>query len=123
MILLRLGYSIFTFFLLLISFSGCTVMESVTQNDELAIYAESVFRRQNSITSTIMMLFEEDIADESQLNRAEMAMHEACRLLNEYSSREMEGESMGVLFRRKVKSSIKGCDESIQKVEEILADD
>jgi len=107
----------------MISQNGCVFIESIAQDDELAAYAESVFRRQNSITSTIMMMSEDDIVDEKQLTQAEMKMYEACRLLNEYSSREMDGESMGVLFRRKVKFSIKGCDESIQKVEAILADD
>ncbi len=103
--------------------SGCAFLETIGQNDNLAIYAESVFRRQNSVTTTIMMLSEDELTDDSQLNQAEMAMHEACRLLNEYSSREMEGESMGVLFRRKVKFSIKGCDESIHRVEEILTEE
>lgn len=108
--------------LLLINLNSCAVIPSVDYRYELAAYAESVFRRQNSITSTIMMLSEDELPEDNQLNQAEIAMHEACKLLNEYTSREMDGKPMGVLFRRKVKASIKGCDESIQKVEEILDD-
>ena len=116
----RLYYSAFVI-LLLINLSACAFIESITQDDELEAYAESVFRRQNSITTTIMMQYEDELPEDSQLNQAEMAMYEACKLLNEYSSREMDGEPMGVLFKRKVKASIKGCDESILKVEAILA--
>ncbi len=114
-----------TFKLLLIfcasaNLSGCAVVESIGHTEALAAYAESVFRRQNAMTTAVMMLYEDEIPEESELSRAETAMYDACRLLNEYSTREMEGESMGVLFRRKVKASLKACDQSIQTLESLL---
>nr|WP_305907306.1 hypothetical protein [Methylomarinum sp. Ch1-1]MDP4520047.1 hypothetical protein [Methylomarinum sp. Ch1-1] len=67
-----------------------------------------------------MMSTNEALLEDERLHQAEMAMYDACKLLNEYSSREMDGEPMDVLFKRKVRASIKGCDDSIKRVEKIL---
>ncbi len=102
--------------------SGCAELTTIGNNDEIAKYAEAVFRRQNSITSRIMMSTDDDLYNDLRLRQAEVAMYDACKLLNEYSSREMDGEPMGVIFKRKVKSSIEECDNSIKQVELILVD-
>lgn len=100
---------------------GCAELTTLGNNDEIAKYAESVFRRQNAVTSRIMMSMDENLAGDGRLHKAEVAMYDACRLLNEYSSREINGEPMGVMFKRRVRESIKDCDESIKRVEVILA--
>ncbi len=69
-----------------------------------------------------MMLSEEDMtsADEEIIFQAELQMHDACHLLNEYANREMEGKGMSVFFRRRVKNSLKTCDESVKNMESVL---
>lgn len=108
--------------LFLLMFQGCAEIETIGNNDEIAAYAEAVFRRQNAATSRIMMSMDDELHNDPRLRRAELAMYDACKLLNEYSSREMDGEAMGVMFKRKVRASIQGCDQSIERVERILED-
>ncbi len=102
---------------------GCADIATIGNNDQIAEYAEAVFRKQNAITSRIMMSGGENENEDVKLRQAELAMYDACKLLNEYSSKEMDGETIGVLFKRKVRASIKGCDDSIHQVEIILNGD
>ncbi len=100
--------------------SGCSVMEMITHEQALSSYAESVFRRQNEVTSQLMMLSDDELEEPEEVYQAEMNMHKACRLLNEYSQREMEGKPIGLLFKKRVRNSLEDCDESIQELEELL---
>ena len=109
-----------TLSLLILIAQGCAELQSIGNNDEIAEYAEAVFRRQNAVTSRIMMSMDDELNNDIRLQQAEVAMYDACKLLNEYSSKEMDGETMGVLFKRKVRASIEGCDESIKQVELLL---
>jgi hypothetical protein len=109
-------------FLLLLSLQGCGGVPVINNQDDTAAYAEAVFRRQNILTSQLMMSVDEGLLSDSEVENAELAMHEACKLLNEYSNREMEGESMTVWFKHQVKASLSGCDESIGELEELLED-
>ncbi len=102
--------------------SGCSLMSDWWQQDEIAQYGENVFRKQNVLTSQVMMLSESDLSEQNQqrLQQAEAQMQAACKLLNEYAAREMDAEKMDLLFQKQVKDSIKGCDMSIQKMEATL---
>ena len=107
------------FFLL----SGCSLTKGALNSKErISIYAESLFKRQNSLTQQIMMLSEEDMtsADEEVIFQTEIQMHDACHLLNEYANREMEERTMSVFFRRRVKNSLKTCEESVKNMESVL---
>lgn len=88
-----------------------------------AEYAEGVFIRQNQATSEIMMLTEDDMDPYAyeDLLEAEKEMQKACELLNEYAVREIEGQTMGLFFKRKVQSSVEGCEYALQNVESTLA--
>lgn len=99
---------------------GCAEFDTIRNRNDIAEYAEAVFRHQNQVTSRLMMSLDEALLDDIELRRAELAMHDACKLLNEYSAREMDGEPIGVLFKRRVRASIQGCDDSIRKVEAAL---
>ncbi len=100
--------------------SGCSLMEMITHEQALSSYAESIFRRQNEVTSKLMMIPEDELDDPEAVYQAEMNMHKACRLLNEYSQREMEGKPVSLLFKKRVRNSLEDCDESIQELEELL---
>ena len=111
--------ALLVFFLL----SGCSITRDVLNSKErISVYAESLFKRQNILTQQLMMLSEEDVslADEEILYQAELLMHDACHLLNEYANREMEGRKMSVFFRRRVKNSFKTCEEGVENMESVL---
>lgn len=104
----------------LVSAQGCAEINTIRNQDGIAEYAEAVFRHQNQVTNRIMMSMDEALLNDSEVRQAELAMHDACKLLNEYSAREIDGKPIGVMFKRKVRASIKGCDDSIRKVEAAL---
>ena len=107
------------FFLL----SGCSITsKALNSKERISIYAESLFKRQNSLTQQLMMMSEEDmtLADEEIIFQAELQMHDACHLLNEYADREMEGKGMSVFFRTQVKNSLNTCEESVKNMESVL---
>ncbi len=104
---------------LLIPITACSLIDALTHEQELTAYAENLFRRQNELTSQLMMV---DAADDDEIYQAEMEMHEACKLLNDYARFQMEGKSMGILFKRRVKNSLPECDEAIQELEDCLED-
>lgn len=84
-------------------------------------YAESVFRRQNALSSRLMMLNETDqIPDDDQLEGDEQAMHDACHLLNEYAEMEISGEFINPLFASSVQGSIETCEQRIATLESRL---
>lgn len=102
--------------------TGCSLLADLWQQDEIAEYGETVFRKQNLITSQVMMLSETELSEQNQqkLQQAEARMQKDCKLLNEYATREMDAVSIDLAFRRQVKESIKGCDLSIQRIEATL---
>jgi hypothetical protein len=84
-------------------------------------YAESVFRRQNALSSRLMMLTEADLLpDDDSLEDNEQAMHEACHLLNEYAEKESSGEFINPLFAHSVQISIEHCDQRIGALETLI---
>jgi hypothetical protein len=102
---------------------GCSLFNDLLTQDALAEYGESVFRKQNLITSKIMLLSESELSIENtqKLQQAESQMQQACRLLNEYATKEMDKANIDLLFRKQVKDSIKGCDLSIQQMGILLS--
>ncbi len=102
--------------------TGCSLLADLWQQDEIAVYGETVFRKQNLITSQVMMLSEGELSEQNlqKLQQAEAQMPKDCKLLNEYATREMDAVSIDLAFRRQVKESIKGCDISIQRIEATL---
>jgi hypothetical protein len=108
---------------LVLSFSfllGCASAPVNSGHDSFADYAESVFRRQNQLSSRLMML-NDDAEDEEVFDVADQEMRDACHLLNEYAEREISGESMSWRFKSKVQDSIEACDKSVQRMEVLFA--
>ena len=112
------GYKYFWVAVLLSTTACSTLPPSAKQYDSFSAYAESVFRHQNDLISRLMM--RNDTDDNPELEDAEDAMNDACHLLNEYAEHEIEHESMGLFFKRKVQTSIEECDQKIQTLEAML---
>ncbi len=106
---------------LAVTIPACSLIDAITHEQELTVYAENLFRRQNELTSELMML-DSGSDDENEIYQAELRMHEACKLLNDYAQSQMEGKSMGILFKRRVKNSLPACDDAIQDLEDAIED-
>ncbi len=100
--------------------SACSHVSAVVYQSEFSAYAEQVFRRQNSMTSRIMMAASDMEEESDALQQVEMEMHDACSLLNQYSEKEANNEKISVSFKNRVKNSIPDCDASIDAVEQQL---
>jgi hypothetical protein len=112
----------FLFLGLSLLLTACTSMPPSGKNfANFSDYAESVFRRQNTLSSRLMMLSEADLLpDNDSLEDNEQAMHEACHLLNEYAEMESSGEFINPLFARSVHASIESCDQRIGAMEVLI---
>ena len=109
--------------------SGCALPffggygEQGMTREEFTRYVEDVFRLQNSITSEVMMQLEgDDTKKHEALLQAEQDMQGACRPLNEYVSRDIDGLSTGLFLRRRVEKSAIDCERKAQKVKSLLKD-
>lgn len=104
--------------------TGCAVFHDVFGYQSTAEYVESVFKRQNAISTQVMMLPETELEPEDydELLKAEAQMQKDCKLLNDYAVKEMNNESTSLMFKKQVRDSAEGCDDSIQEVEELLED-
>ncbi len=104
--------------------TGCAVFHDVFGYQSTAEYVESVFKRQNAISTQVMMLPETELEpdDYDELLKAEVQMQKDCKLLNDYAVKEMNNESTSLMFKKQVRDSAEGCDDSVQEVEELLED-
>lgn len=113
---------IFALSLGLMNMIACASAPVGSQRDSFAEYAEDVFRHQNQLISRLMMLADsEEAIDDEEFEVNEQAMHDACHLLNEYAEHEISGDDMSWRFKLKVKDSIKACDESVRRLESLVA--
>ena len=88
-------------------------------------YGERVFKRQNALSTEIMMIDDESLlseADMEALLEVETEMQHACRLLNDYALKEMNREPISLLFKKRANESVDDCAESIGEVESLLED-
>ena len=114
---------------IMVTLSGCALPffggygEQGMSREEFTRYVEVVFRLQNSITSEVMILLESDDPQKHEgLLQAEQQMQEACRPLNEYASRDIDGLSIGLFLRRRVEKSAIDCERAAQEVKSLLAE-
>ena len=106
----------------LINLVACASTPVGSQHDSFADYAEDVFKHQNQLISRLMMLADSDEPIENEeFEVKEQAMHDACHLLNEYAEHEISGDEMSWRFKMKVQDSIKDCDDSVRKLESLVA--
>lgn len=115
----------YNFCLLALSLNGlnaCAMINDIFGYHNTAEYIESVFKRQNAISSQVMMLPDTELSSENYeiLLHAEAKMQQDCQLLNQYAVKEINQESTSLVFKKQVKDSAVGCDLSIEKVESLL---
>ncbi|MDD1610924.1 MAG: hypothetical protein LUO95_10120, partial [Methylococcaceae bacterium] len=72
--------------------------------EEFTRYVENVFKLQNSMTSQMMALAENDEKPKNidALLQAEQRMQKQCEALNEYATLDSEGSSASLLLQRRV---------------------
>jgi len=108
-------------FPLVYAISGCASLPANSGYTSFSSYAEAVFRHQNEVSSRLMMLTEsEQLPDDEEFTDTEEAMTDACELLNDYAEHQLSKDSMGWRFKRKVQDSVEKCDQSIQRMEQLL---
>ncbi len=98
--------------------TGCTLFSAALNRD----YIESVFKRQNAISSHIMLMSESELSnvDYDALLQAESEMQRECRLLNQAAQASIDQQNSNLSFKKQVTDSVEDCDDSLQKVEELL---
>lgn len=102
--------------------ANCSIAQKPLKiKDYMTEYGESIFKRQNQATQQFMLL-EEDLSltEQERFSEAELRMYNACHLLNEAASREMEGKKISIYFQGLVRNSLKACDESVKNMELML---
>ncbi len=83
---------------------------------------EAAFRLQNTMTSEVMVIQSDGTnpKEHEPIIQAEQVMEKKCSYLNEYVSRDIDGQSTGFLFLRRVENSVSDCETSARKVEDLL---
>ncbi|PKM13771.1 MAG: hypothetical protein CVV13_00865 [Gammaproteobacteria bacterium HGW-Gammaproteobacteria-3] len=107
--------------------SGCTIpfMDGYGENkltqEEFGVYVEKVFKRQNQISSEVMLLGYDENSEKFQaVLKAEQKMQKICAPLNEYAALESDGLPVGLLLKRRVEKSAVACDKAAKKVQRSL---
>lgn len=114
------------YYLLLNSLWSCAISSPKqywNKTIDFRTYAEEVFRRQNQISSEILMLTDEDVVNPdlyAKLLQAEQNLQDQCQLLNEYAIRERDGVEIPLLFQQEVQSSVDDCELAMQKADVLL---
>ncbi len=102
--------------------SGCTAALSGRYGEygqtkaEFAQYVERVFKMQNSMTSEMMEMTDEN----EDLVQADQKMQEVCAPLNEYATREKDKLTIAISLLRRVEKSAVACEKAAQKVQMLL---
>lgn len=91
--------------------------------EEFTRYVENVFKLQNSMTSQMMALAENDEKPKNidALLQAEQRMQKQCEALNEYATLDSEGSSASLLLQRRVEQSAKDCETAAKDLQTLLA--
>ena len=79
---------------------------------------EQVFKLQNSMTNAIMLM---EVEPSEAILETEQAMHEACKPLNEYASREMEGLGTDFALQKQVEQTAVRCDKAAKRLQSLLS--
>ncbi|MFI3119135.1 MAG: hypothetical protein QX203_04075 [Methylococcaceae bacterium] len=115
------------FITLLALLPGCTLWTEIVDEQippgSFSSYAETVFRRQNSAISQLMMLSLDELENNNiyaELLAAEKSLQKACAPLNSYAEKHQEGESTSLLLSARVGKSINACDSATTTMEALL---
>ena len=79
---------------------------------------ENVFKLQNSMTNAVMLM---EVEPSETILNAEKTMHTACKPLNEYASREMEGLSSDFTLQKQVEQTAVSCEKAAKQLQSLLS--
>lgn len=92
--------------------------------DEFAAYVERVFRYHNRVVNDLIVASslsgDLDLDEASPLVRAEDAMADACRPLNDTVSATIEGRELGLFQKLQMPSAVPACEAASRRVEALL---
>jgi hypothetical protein len=90
--------------------------------EEFTRYVEDVFKLQNSMSSLMMALADNDEKPKNidALLQAEQRMQKQCEALNEYATLDSEGSSASLLLQRRVEQSAKDCETAAKDLQKLL---
>lgn len=112
---------------LAIILTGCSQGQSGALNEpqNFAAYAETVFRRQNNVTSHIMLLTLDDVGKPDvfdHLLAAEKTMQQACADLIAYAQASQTESNTNLLQRIRAGKAINACAQATDHLENLLKD-
>lgn len=90
-------------------------------NQTLTAFAqrvETVFKFQNSMTNTVMLL---DIEPSASILEAEHKMHADCEPLNHYATREMDGLNVDFALQKQVEQTTVNCEKAAKQLQLLLS--
>jgi len=105
-------------------FAGCAFIQDPLgqkKMEQLRQDAESIFRRQNTASSQVMILTMDE--EDGVLSDAELTMQEACAALNAYVIRAISSDDflmLDFLAQQQVINSLDNCDAATKKLEALL---
>jgi hypothetical protein len=107
---------------LMLLLGGCAALPfGAGSTKQFSVYAETVFRHQNQVSSRWMLLSDADLLpDNAELTKAEDDMEAACDLLNNYAEQESDGKQMSWRYQAQVQASVKSCEASASRLERLL---
>ncbi len=112
-------FVVVNFFLLM----GCnsTLLGTYGENQltlaEFEKYVESVFQLQNSVTSEVMLMTEEN----AEILDAEQSMRNACASLNDYAENDIDGVAVSFELKKRVEKTAHHCEKAAQHLQHLLA--
>ena len=101
--------------------SGCVIIKDPLGQEkihQLKEDAESIFRRQNTAISQVMILTMDE--ENQTLAEAEQAMQDACAKLNAYAVRLRDGLGDNLLQQQQVFNSLDKCEAATRNLEVLL---
>jgi hypothetical protein len=90
--------------------------------EEFEHRVEAAFRLQNAMTSEVMEIQSDgsNPKEHEPIIQAEQFMEKHCSDLNEYVSRDIDGQNKSILLLRRVEKTVANCESSAKQVEDLL---
>lgn len=104
--------------------AGCNSFLMGSYGDDhqtLAAFAqrvEGVFKFQNSMTNAVMLL---DNEPSEAILVSEQAMHIACKPLDDYAAREIDGLSADFALQKRVEQTAVSCEKAAKQLQSLLS--
>lgn len=119
----NLMYSRLSSVVISLMLSACSVpFLNGMSTEEFAAYVEQVFKLQNSMTTQIMALGDEEEKPKNfdAILQSEQQMQKQCAALNEYATRDIDGVEVDLALKTRVADSAKTCEAAAKNTQKLL---